>query len=263
MGRGRETNMIYRMCARTDPGRVRVNNEDSVLFDAVAGLCVLADGLGGHKAGEVASGMATAFTLREMASWLRQQDSSPDSDSVRRELQACVTRLHRHLLAQAQRHPGYSGMASTLVAGVFLDTRLILGHVGDSRCYRWRHGQLTQLTRDHSYVQEQVDAGLLTPAQAAVAGKRHLVTRALGAGHEPQPELHEHAVEAEDIYLLCSDGLSDMVDEADTAAIVARPAPLEQRAQALIDAANANGGRDNISVLLVQAAADCRTMSQP
>lgn len=255
--------MIYRMCARTDPGRVRANNEDAVLFDAAAGLCVLADGLGGCNAGEVASRVSTTFLLSEMTDWLRRQGGAPSPDSVQRELQACIARLHRHLLEQAQRHPGYSGMASTLVAGVFLGDRLVLGHVGDSRGYRWRRGRLTQLTRDHSYVQEQVDAGRLTPAQAAASGKRNLVTRALGAGRALHPELHVHDVEAGDVYLLCSDGLSDMLRDAAMAVLLARPDSLEQRAQALVDAANANGGRDNVSVLLVHALADCRTMSQP
>jgi protein phosphatase len=253
--------MIYSMCAHSDPGRVRANNEDAVAFDVRAGLCVLADGLGGYNAGEVASRMATAAVQAEMSAWMQQQDGVPGARSVMRELQSCVERLNRRLLAEAQRQPAYRGMASTLVVGVFQGARLILGHVGDSRCYRWHRAQMTQLTRDHSYVQGQIDAGLMTPQQAAVSASRNLVTRALGAGPEVELEVHEHGVEADDVYLMCSDGLSDMVSSAEMAEILSRPLPLAQRARVLVDTANAHGGRDNISVLLVHAAADCRTIS--
>lgn len=247
------------MCTRTDPGRVRSNNEDAVVCDASIGLCALADGLGGLDAGEVASGMVTAAILSGMSPGLRDRPR-PSWQAVETALQACVSRVNRSLRVEAARRPGCRGMASTLVVGVFLDARLILGHIGDSRCYRWRRGVLSQLTRDHSYVQEQVDAGRMTSEQAAASGRRHLVTRALGAAPEARLELQAHDVESGDLYLLCSDGLTDMVSDAEIARLLAPSARLEQQAMALVDAANAGGGHDNISVALVRARGGCRTI---
>jgi serine/threonine protein phosphatase PrpC len=146
----------------------------------------------------------------------------------------------------------YAGMGTTLVVGVFQDARLVVGHIGDSRCYRLRQGVFAQITKDHSLLQEQLDAGLLTPEQAATSLNKNLVTRALGVDDSVVLEINEHALELDDLYLMCSDGLSDMVRDAEIAKILEMPAPLHQRAQSLIDAANARGGRDNITVLLVQ-----------
>ncbi len=144
-------------------------------------------------------------------------------------------------------------MGTTLVLGVFQDTRLMLGHIGDSRCYRLRDGEFVQITKDHSLLQEQMDAGLITPEQAATSTNKNLVTRALGVEDAVLLEVNEHRVDPGDIYLMCSDGLSDMVDNDNIAQLLATDAPLEQKVVQLIDAANANGGRDNISVLLAQA----------
>jgi protein phosphatase len=146
-------------------------------------------------------------------------------------------------------------MGTTLVVGVFREDWLLLGHIGDSRCYRWRRGELTQLTRDHSLLQEQIDAGLLTPQQAASSMNKNLVTRALGVESTVALEVTEHLVETGDLYLMCSDGLSDMVSDAITAGLLAQPVSLAVRARSLVDAANAQGGRDNITVLLVEAEA--------
>lgn len=245
--------MDYQFCARTDPGRVRGNNEDAVAFDAAVGLCVLADGLGGHNAGEVASQMATATVCEHLAEWLRAPGRPTGSAVLGQAMQACVLQVHRDIQRQAKVNPRQAGMSSTLVVGVFEGEQLVLGHIGDSRCYRWREGVLTQITKDHSRVQEQVDAGLLTPEQAATAAHRNLITRALGAGSQVELELHEHLVRPHDIYLMCSDGLSDMVSETEMKRILSTAQPLEQRAQALVDAANARGGRDNVTVLLAWA----------
>ena len=144
-------------------------------------------------------------------------------------------------------------MGTTLVMAVFQDDRVVVGHVGDSRCYLYRAGALRQVTRDHSLLQEQIDAGLISSEEAAVSVNRNLVTRALGVEDVVALETHEHTIEAEDIYLLCSDGLTDMVDDAQITRILANAEALEQRARRLIEAANANGGRDNISVLLAQS----------
>jgi protein phosphatase len=130
---------------------------------------------------------------------------------------------------------------------------LLVGHIGDSRCYRLRQGEFVQITKDHSLLQEQIDAGLLTPEQAATSLNKNLVTRALGVDESVMLEINDHMVEAGDLYLMCSDGLSDMVQDAEIAKILEMPVSLAQRAQSLIDAANAHGGRDNITVLLVKA----------
>ena len=144
-------------------------------------------------------------------------------------------------------------MGTTLVVGVFQDGRLMLGHIGDSRCYRLRNAHLEQITKDHSLLQEQMDAGLITPEQAATSTNKNLVTRALGVEDAVLLEVNEHKVEPGDLYLMCSDGLSDMLDDEAIAQILAGDGSLEQKSVQLIDAANANGGRDNISVLLAQA----------
>jgi protein phosphatase len=144
-------------------------------------------------------------------------------------------------------------MGTTLVVGVFQDGRLMLGHIGDSRCYRLRNNHLEQITKDHSLLQEQMDAGLITPEQAATSTNKNLVTRALGVEDAVLLEVNEHKVDPGDLYLMCSDGLSDMLDDDAIAQILMGDGPLEQKTVQLIDAANANGGRDNISVLLAQA----------
>lgn len=247
--------MNYTFCAQTDPGRVRENNEDAVAFDAATGLAVLADGMGGYNAGEIASGMATTFIRAELVRWMSEAGPQASIGQVRRAIEICVDNANRSIFNAAHANPQYSGMGTTLVLAVFLDTTLLLGHVGDSRCYRWRGDQLVQITRDHSLLQEQIDAGLLTPAQAAASPHKNLVTRALGVENWVTLELHEFSVEAGDLYLMCSDGLSDMMDEAAIAAILQNGASLDHMATELLAAANDHGGRDNITVLLAQAAA--------
>ncbi|AOG24405.1 Stp1/IreP family PP2C-type Ser/Thr phosphatase [Acidovorax sp. RAC01] len=246
--------MTYEFFARTDKGRVRSNNEDAVAVDTDAQIAILADGMGGYNAGEVASGMATTFIRTEMARWFTQAGPSPQSTDVRRALETCVENANHAILGASLSNPHYAGMGTTLVVGVFNGNRLILGHIGDSRCYRVRDGALQQMTRDHSWLQEQVDAGLLTPQQAAVSPNRNLVTRALGVEPNVLMEVNEFEVAPGDLFLMCSDGLTDMVSDEALADMVCEPLALEEKATLLIDAANANGGRDNVSVLLVQAA---------
>jgi PPM family protein phosphatase len=155
-------------------------------------------------------------------------------------------------LHAAHSNSQYAGMGTTLVVGVFREDGLMLGHIGDSRCYRFRAGVLEQVTRDHSLLQEQLDAGLVTPEQAQTSNIRNLVTRALGVEESVLLEVNEIPVQIGDVYLMCSDGLSDMVVDSAIAKILATETSLEHKAQMLIDAANANGGRDNISVLMTE-----------
>ncbi len=245
--------MNYEICIQTDPGLIRDNNEDAVTFDAATNLCILADGMGGYNAGEIASGMATAFITSELARWLSQAGRHANSKEVRRAMEICVENANHSIFNAANSNPQYSGMGTTLVVGVFQSARLMLGHIGDSRCYRLRGTQFQQITKDHSLLQEQIDAGLITPEQALTSVNKNLVTRALGVEDAVLLEVNEHRVELGDIYLMCSDGLSDMVGDEEIAAILLGPKSLDQMGRDLVVAANSAGGRDNISVLLAQA----------
>lgn len=244
--------MQYKFCAKTDPGRARENNEDSVVFDAETQIAVLADGMGGYNAGEIASGMATAFIQSELSRWLREAGQGAHLREIRRAMEICVDNANQSIFHAANSNAHYAGMGTTLVVGVFRNDRLILGHIGDSRCYRLRGAVFDQITKDHSLLQEQIDAGLINSEQAANSNIKNLVTRALGVDESVPLEVNEHLVRPGDLYLMCSDGLSDMIDDAAIVRIVSSAAGLEARAQQLIVAANEMGGRDNISVLLVE-----------
>ena len=238
-------------CA-TDTGRARSNNEDSVVVDEWSSLVVLADGMGGYNAGEVASSMATSFIKSELSRWLSEASASATDSDVRRAMEICVDNANRAIFNSANSNPRYAGMGTTLVVGVFRETRLLLGHVGDSRGYRLRAGRLTQITHDHSLLQEQIDAGLITAEQAAFSANKNLVTRAVGVEDTVLLETHQHDVLPGDIYLLCSDGLTDMLDDETIAQVLLRCELLPEAATALIDAANDAGGKDNISVVLAR-----------
>jgi len=246
--------MNYDFCTRTDAGRVRSNNEDAVLVDEALCLGILADGMGGYNAGEIASSMATTFIRTELGRWLEQAGRQANPRELRRAMEICVENANRAIFNASHGNPHYAGMGTTLVMGVFQDTRMMVGHIGDSRCYRLRGGQLSQVTRDHSLLQEQLDAGLITREQAAVSTQKNLVTRALGVEDAVMLEVNEIRVEPGDCFLMCSDGLNDMLGDDAIEGILRLDAPLQDKAAQLVDGANANGGRDNITVLLVQAA---------
>ena len=248
--------MNYEICTRTDIGRVRGNNEDVVAFDALLGMCLLADGMGGYNAGEVASGMAVGEVWKALGPWLRQHPQA-SSLQLRQAIEDCVQDANQAICSAACANPSYAGMGTTLVVGVFQQERLLLGHVGDSRCYRRRGQSVEQLTKDHSMLQRQIDAGLITPAQALVSPHRNLITRALGIQSSEPIELHEHQVEPDDLYLMCSDGLSDMLSPEALDAVLCAPSTLTRKARQLVALANRCGGNDNISVLLVHATANC------
>lgn len=242
----------YEFCALTDTGRVRSNNEDAVAIHEAAGLVILADGMGGYSAGEVASGMAVDVIGRELAPWLQGMPPDLPAAELRRVLLASIDNANRAIFDASRANSQYRGMGTTLVVGVLRAGRLVLAHVGDSRCYRLRAGELRQMTRDHSWLQEQIDLGLLTPAQAALSGMGNLVTRALGVDSMVHAEINEFAVRARDLFILCSDGLSDMVSDQDLAELARQPMALADKTERMVAMANALGGRDNISVLLVQ-----------
>lgn len=245
--------MLVEFYSATNTGRARTNNEDSVALDEEVSLAVLADGMGGYNAGEVASGMATAFIRAELGRWLQQAAGNATDSDVRRAMDICVDNANRAIFNAANSNPQYAGMGTTLVVAVFRGTRLLVGHVGDSRAYRIRSGRIQQITRDHSLLQEQIDAGLITPEQAAFSANKNLVTRAVGVEDTVLLETHQHDVQPGDVYLLCSDGLSDMLDDAAIGQLVLGRDALDDACNALIDAANEAGGKDNISVILVRA----------
>lgn len=245
--------MMYQFHAKTDPGRCRENNEDSVAFDEQALVAVLADGMGGYNAGEIASGMATAFIKTELSRWLSEAGANAQIRDIRRAMEICVDNANIAIYNSANANPSFAGMGTTLVLGVIKDGRLLVGHIGDSRCYRIRQGRMEQITKDHSLLQEQMDAGLITPEQAAGSPIKNLVTRALGVEQGVMLEVNEFSIEPGDVYLMCSDGLSDMVSDEVIVRIACEDLRLEPLAEHLILAANECGGRDNISVLLVAA----------
>ena len=242
--------MMYEICSQTDAGLVRKNNEDAVAFDPPTGLCLLADGMGGYNAGEIASGMAVAFVNSELGGWLARERHATAKE-VCQAMAVCMENANHSIFNAARSNHDYEGMGTTLVVCVFQQGRLLLGHVGDSRCYRLRGQAFQQITKDHSLLQEQIDAGLMTPEQARTSPDKNLITRALGVEDAVRVEINEYRTEMGDVYLMCSDGLSDMLGSGDMAAILGVPGTLPNKALQLVEAANLNGGRDNISVVLV------------
>ena len=251
--------MTLEFFSATDVGRARDNNEDSVALDEAAGLAVLADGMGGYNAGEVASQMLTSFVSTELGRWLKEAGREARAGEVKRAMDICVDNANRAIFNAANTNPRYAGMGTTLVLGVFRPEGLLLGHVGDSRAYRLRAGRLMQITRDHSLLQEQIDAGLLTVEEAAFSSNKNLVTRAVGVEDTVLLELHLHEVQPGDTYLFCSDGLSDMLDDDSLANLLNGNPALPEAAGALINAANDSGGRDNIALILARAEGRQRT----
>ncbi|MDP3083703.1 MAG: Stp1/IreP family PP2C-type Ser/Thr phosphatase [Rubrivivax sp.] len=245
--------MPIELFATVDPGRARSNNEDAIALDDGVSLAVLADGMGGYNAGEVASGMVTSFIRAELGRWLREASAQASDAEVRRAMDICVDNANRAIFNAANSNPQYAGMGTTLVVAVFRGMRLLVGHVGDSRAYRLRAGRLQQISRDHSLLQEQIDAGLITQEQAAFSANKNLVTRAVGVEDTVLLETHQHDVLPGDTYLLCSDGLSDMLDDASIAQVMLAHESLEVAGRALVDAANDAGGKDNISLVLARA----------
>lgn len=241
------------MAAVSDRGMLRAGNEDSVAVDPALGVAILADGMGGHNAGEVASRMAVDVVLAGMRSSLDSNFEPQTADAqalVGRQVQNANAEIHAAGSASRDR----AGMGTTIVAALWHDAQLTIGHVGDSRCYRLRGETLTQLTRDHTVVQAHVDAGALSAAQARVAATRNILTRALGTDPDVQVDLATHDCEPGDVWLLCSDGLTEMLDDLEIARVVAEPASsLQAMADELVGLANDAGGVDNVSVILVRA----------
>lgn len=246
--------VALQFAVKTDTGLVRAHNEDAVEINVEHKIAVLADGMGGYNAGEVASGIATSVFVATLEQRLQQQRRGQLSSKFLQGLMVeAATLANAHILEAARIQPQFSGMGTTLVAALFHHDRIVLAHIGDSRAYRFRQGSLQQLTRDHSQLQEQIDAGLVSPEWARFAPNKNLITRALGVAPQIDVEVNDYPTENDDIYLLCSDGLSDMLSHEQMIDILkSNYSDLDLLCDTLVEAANNNGGRDNISVVLAK-----------
>lgn len=244
--------------SQTDSGTVRSHNEDSVASEPACGLVVLADGMGGYNAGEVASGIAVSVVATEVRQRLLARSPTDRDEATGEELGVVLLReniqkANASIFHASQSQPQYAGMGTTIVSGLFYDNRVAVGHIGDSRMYRLRGEALEAITRDHSLLQEQIDAGIISVEDARLSKNKNLVTRAVGIDPDVEAEIHVHDVLVGDIYLLCSDGLNDMVEDEDIQSTLhAFRSNLPLAASQLIQMANDNGGRDNVSVILVK-----------
>lgn len=245
------------VASATDAGAVRTHNEDSIAADNELGLLVLADGMGGYKSGDVASSIATGLVIDYLRRSLSEIEPSPiRSAGLSAESLAVKTTVEKINLAiykTAQIDNKYTGMGTTIVLILFHQGLATIAHVGDSRLYRLREGHLELMTHDHSLLQQQVEMGLISSEDAKVSHNRNLVSRALGVDAEINVEVSEHEVHPDDIYLLCSDGLNDMVDDTDIELAVRElRANLSLTTRQLIQMAIDNGGHDNVSVLVAK-----------
>jgi len=253
-----DLSQFIEIASHTDPGMVRSNNEDSIASVPESGLAVLADGMGGYNAGEVASGMATTVLTTELRQWLAEhepQEVDPQTGQkvALKVLQQQIAKANTSIYQASQSQPQYAGMGTTLVVALFYDNKVMVAHIGDSRLYRMRGDEFKQVSKDHSLLQEQIDAGMLTKEQAKLSTNKNLVTKALGIDPAVEPEIHEYDAQPGDIYLMCSDGLSDMVSDDDIGmTLQALGANLNLAVQQLVQMANDNGGRDNVSVILIK-----------
>jgi len=248
------------MVGATDVGRVRDHNEDYIAWDRKLGLVVLADGMGGHNAGEVASQMAVEGIISQMKQSLasldnKSQNESIDGNAVCMSMESIST-ANSKIFEAAALHPEYAGMGTTLVMALFHDDNVTIAHVGDSRMYRFRNAKLEQLTVDHSLLQEMVQNGYMSEDEATKSLNKNMITRALGINIDVEIDIQQQILEVGDILLLCSDGLSDFTSEDDIQTILQKPGnDLNEKSVQLVDKANENGGHDNISVVIIKVMA--------
>ena len=243
----------------TDTGRKRGHNEDSVTADPAYGMVLVADGMGGHNAGEVASGIAASIVYEHLCAVLPELDTGTRDRETKYAVESiavknAIEQANDIINQTSSNEPECKGMGTTIVVGLFYNDRMTIAHVGDSRMYRLRGKRFKQLTKDHSLIQEFVDEGLYESMEEAKAfGSKNLITRALGVGDQIKVDVHEEAVRTNDIYLLCSDGLTDMVsDEKIYLTLNEFSANLKLAAEKLVEIANDAGGEDNISVVLAR-----------
>ncbi|MBW8771988.1 MAG: Stp1/IreP family PP2C-type Ser/Thr phosphatase [Gemmatimonadetes bacterium] len=243
--------MQFSCAARTDVGIVRSGNEDNYLMLADRGIFIVADGMGGHAAGEVASEMAVRLISRDLGT-VRGLPDEEVAERMRQAIRGANAAIYERTLTEHDKR----GMGTTATALVLLPNRFLLGHVGDSRAYRLRDGRFEQLTKDHSYVQEQVDAGLLTPEQARVHPYSNVITRCVGANQDVIPDTYGGDLRTGDVVLLASDGLTGMLEDEHIHKILEAPGGPQDWVDAMINDANRRGGLDNITAILVKIDAE-------
>src|SRR5580658_2706780 len=247
-----------RCVGMTDTGKVREHNEDTIAVDADIGLLVLADGMGGYNAGEVASGIAVKTIVNLVREHMEREDLSvPDQESGLSRptiiLRDAISRANKIIYQTARTQPQCEGMGTTVVAALFYDNKVTIAHVGDSRMYRRRDDKFEQVTMDHSLLQELVDRGFYSAEEAQRAANKNYVTRALGVEPSVDVEIQEVPAGRGEVFIICSDGLSDMVEDDDIhLTINTFSANLDTVAKQLIQLANDNGGRDNVSVVMAE-----------
>jgi len=237
----------FTCAARTDVGIVRSGNEDNYLMLADRGVFIVADGMGGHAAGEVASEMAVRITSSEIGS-LRGLSDAEASDRVRSAIRAANDAIFERTLSEHDKR----GMGTTATVLVLMKGRYLIGQVGDSRAYLLGNKELLQLTKDHSYVQEQVDAGLLTPDQARVHPYSNVITRCVGASGDVVPDIYFGGLEQGDILLIASDGLTGMLEDEHLVRILSSDGGPQHWVDRMITEANRRGGLDNITAIVVR-----------
>ncbi|HET7371988.1 MAG TPA: Stp1/IreP family PP2C-type Ser/Thr phosphatase [Gemmatimonadaceae bacterium] len=245
--------------ARTDVGMIRSGNEDNFAVRdwGNRGLFIVADGMGGHAAGEVASEMAVQTIERELET-LRDPNDTEAEEKVAEALREANRNIHDRTITEVDKQ----GMGTTASVLMVWESKYLIGQVGDSRVYLLRDGELQQLTKDHSYVQEQVDAGFLTPEQARYHPYSNVITRCVGASPEVEPDIYQGEVRIGDLFLVASDGLTGMVDDRRLQILLMSRAAPERKVHALIAEANGRGGLDNITAIVVQIAPDEPTVSR-
>lgn len=242
--------------ALSDVGSVRQYNEDSVAVDPERGIVVLADGMGGHRAGEVASRMATDILMEGLAAAADRFRPNARRHTPAAAVTECIRRANRTIFETGRADPRHFGMGTTLALAVFYDDEVTLAHVGDSRVYRVREGRMQLLTRDDSLLRDQVELGVISAAEARKSHNRSLVTRALGVFDSVAPHVQQDRALPGDLYLVCSDGLNDLVEDDDIELILASlDANLPLAALHLVQAAKDNGGLDNVSVIVARVRA--------
>lgn len=252
----------------SDVGKRRPHNEDSTLCDLSTGLVVLADGMGGYKAGEVASAIAVTTTHKKILEGLANINRGTIDRATGLSNEAAVVKdaiihVNSEIYRLAQNDPQCQGMGTTMVVVLFHNNLVTVGHVGDSRLYRIRQNNFTQVTKDHSLIQELIDRGLYTREEVLKTTPKNLVTRAIGIEPDVQVDIGEESVQAGDIYMLCSDGLNDMVDDEEIHLTLSKySANLAQGANELVRLANKNGGKDNISIVLIRVLGDFEVTSE-
>jgi len=243
---------------QSDVGLKRPHNEDSTITDGRNGIVILADGMGGYKAGEVASALAVTNILFGITNGLKklkgaQIDESTGFYNESLLIRNAITHANSVIYNTAKADPQCQGMGTTIVVGLFHNNVLSIAHVGDSRLYRIRNNELQQVTKDHSLIQELIDRGLYTPEEAHANTPKNLVTRAMGIEADVDVDVVEEAVLPDDIYLLCSDGLTDLVKDEEIHLTLSKySANLAQTADELVKFANKRGGKDNTSIILVR-----------